>query len=287
LTYIAWDLEPFARDVGYDGPPFRWEPGRRSLLRAELDAAFFHLYSISHGDADYILDSFPIVRKNDEKAYGEYRTKRVILEIYDAMAEATRTGKPYQTRLDPPPADWSVAHPGREVVFGWTALDLVSIPDAAWERPSVDMQAEAGAAIAAVLKAVGSPTPARFVRLAAILLLEPRLLLASLKADEATSWRRLVGGEVEPPPSGVTVLVPPEDRAWGAAVQHLRGSGLLVEDSQAKTWAPGPGLNTIETDGWPDGRARFVLGVLKRRDERDLKQALPEAIQRWVDATAA
>jgi hypothetical protein len=111
LTYTAWDLEPFARDVGYDGPPFRWDPDRRFLLRAELDAAFFHLYGISHGDTDYILDTFPIVRKNDEKAHGKYRTKIQILEIYDAMAEASRTGRPYQTRLDPPPADPRVAHP--------------------------------------------------------------------------------------------------------------------------------------------------------------------------------
>jgi hypothetical protein len=36
---------------------------------------------------------------------GEYRTKRVILEIYDAMQHATETGEPYQTRLDPPPAN--------------------------------------------------------------------------------------------------------------------------------------------------------------------------------------
>ena len=48
---------------------------------------------------------------NDEKGYGEYRTKRVILEIYEAMAEAIRTGQQYQTRLDPPPADRRVAHP--------------------------------------------------------------------------------------------------------------------------------------------------------------------------------
>jgi hypothetical protein len=110
LTYTAWDLEPFAHDVGYDGPPFRWDPERRFLLRCELDAAFFHLYGLSRDDADYVMDTFPIVRKNDEKAHGEYRTKRVILEIYDAMAEAARTGKPYETRLDPPPADPRVAH---------------------------------------------------------------------------------------------------------------------------------------------------------------------------------
>ena len=111
LTYTAWDLEAFGVDVGYNGPPFRWDPERRAVLRAELDAAFFHLYGISRDDADYILDTFPIVRRNDEKAHGEYRTKRLILEIYDAMAEATRTGRPYETRLDPPPADPRVAHP--------------------------------------------------------------------------------------------------------------------------------------------------------------------------------
>ena len=57
------------------------------------------------------MDSFPIVRKNDEKEHGEYRSKRAILEIYDAMAEASEAGKPYKTRLDPPPADPRVAHP--------------------------------------------------------------------------------------------------------------------------------------------------------------------------------
>lgn len=113
LSYTAWDLESFAHDVGYAGPPFRWDPVRRSILRAELDAAFFHRYGLSRNDADYILDSFPGVRKNDVKAHGEYRTKRVILEIYDAMTEAARTGVPYVTRLDPPPADPRVAHPQR------------------------------------------------------------------------------------------------------------------------------------------------------------------------------
>jgi|JI10StandDraft_1071094.scaffolds.fasta_scaffold01941_5 hypothetical protein len=111
LAYTAWDLEAFARDVGYEGPPFRWDPVRRFLLRCELDAIFFHIYGISRDDTDYILDTFPIVRKNDMKAHGEYRTKRVILEIYDAMADAVGTGIPYVTCLEPPPADPSVAHP--------------------------------------------------------------------------------------------------------------------------------------------------------------------------------
>ena len=44
LTYTAHDLDSFARDLGWDGPPFRWDEERRFLLRCELDAAFFHLY---------------------------------------------------------------------------------------------------------------------------------------------------------------------------------------------------------------------------------------------------
>ena len=62
-------------------------------------------------DTAYVMDTFPIVRKNDEKAHGEYRTKWVILEIYDAMAEAARSSTLYRTRLDPPPADPRGAHP--------------------------------------------------------------------------------------------------------------------------------------------------------------------------------
>jgi hypothetical protein len=35
------------------------------------------------------MDTFPIARKKDEKEFGRYRTKDTIMEIYDAMAEAT------------------------------------------------------------------------------------------------------------------------------------------------------------------------------------------------------
>ncbi|MFL5702314.1 MAG: hypothetical protein ACJ8AG_05725 [Ktedonobacteraceae bacterium] len=114
LTYTAWDLEPFAKDCGYDGPPFRWNEERRFLLRCELDAAYFHLYGIERDDVDYIMETFPIVKRRDEKQYGEYRTKRVILEIYDEMKKAMETGEPYRTRLEPPPADPAVAHAPRE-----------------------------------------------------------------------------------------------------------------------------------------------------------------------------
>lgn len=113
LTYTAWDLEPFARDMGWGGPPFKWDEERRFWLRAELDAAYFHLYGICRDDAAYILDSFWIVRERDEGKYHSYRTKDAILKLYDQMESARSNGQTYQTVLSPPPADPSVAHPPR------------------------------------------------------------------------------------------------------------------------------------------------------------------------------
>ena len=104
LVYTAWDLEPFAQEIGYTGPPFQWNEERRFMLRCELDAAFFHLYGINRDDLEYIMNTFPIVKRKDEQAYGEYRTKRIIIEIYDEMTGAMQTGGAYLTRLDPPPS---------------------------------------------------------------------------------------------------------------------------------------------------------------------------------------
>ena len=112
LTYTAWDMEAFARDLGDDRPPFRWDEKRRFAMRAELDAAFFHLYGIERDDVDYIMETFPIVKRKDEQRYDSYCTKELILDVYDAMAEAVRTGVPYQTILDPPPGR-GPRHPAR------------------------------------------------------------------------------------------------------------------------------------------------------------------------------
>ncbi len=86
LTYTAHDMAPFARDLGYDGPPFIWNDEKRRHLRARLDALYFHLYGLSKEDAAYILDTFPIVRRHDEAAFGHYRTKEMVLAYYNALA---------------------------------------------------------------------------------------------------------------------------------------------------------------------------------------------------------
>ncbi|NLI00203.1 MAG: hypothetical protein GX446_12025 [Chthonomonadales bacterium] len=105
LMYTAYDMRAFAEDLGDAGEPFVWDPERRFLLRCELDAAFFHLYGVARDDVDYIMETFPIVRGKDVAAYGEYRTKRVILEVFDAMQAAIHTGEPYRTILNPPPGE--------------------------------------------------------------------------------------------------------------------------------------------------------------------------------------
>ena len=86
LTYTAHDMAPFARDLGYEGPPFIWNEEERRHLRARLDALYFHLYGLSREDAAYVLDTFPIVRRQDEAAFGRYRTKDMILAYMNALA---------------------------------------------------------------------------------------------------------------------------------------------------------------------------------------------------------
>lgn len=110
LSYCSFDLEVFANDCGYYGKPFRWDEDRRFKIRCEIDAAYFHIYGIKRDDVDYIMETFPIVKRKDEERFGIYWTKELILEIYDLMQKAMDSGIPYETILDPPPGDPRRAH---------------------------------------------------------------------------------------------------------------------------------------------------------------------------------
>ncbi|GGU88058.1 N-6 DNA methylase [Streptomyces cavourensis] len=110
LSFTSWDMAHLARDLGDIGAPFIWDEDRRTVIRAELDALFFHLYGITRDDVDYILDTFPIVKRKDEAKYGTYRTKDLILAEYDRMAAAGVSltnplvdGENYTSTLTPPP----------------------------------------------------------------------------------------------------------------------------------------------------------------------------------------
>jgi hypothetical protein len=97
LTYTAYDLKPFAEDMGYHGEPFIWDEKRRAILRAELDAKYAKLYGLTREELRYILDpadvygpdfpseTFRVLKNNEIKKYGEYRTRKLVLAAWDMM----------------------------------------------------------------------------------------------------------------------------------------------------------------------------------------------------------
>ena len=112
LVYTAWDMQPFAKDMGYDGEPFIWDGAykvrnaiphtapheqRRAILRAELDAYYAKLYGLTRDELRYILDpadvygadfpseTFRVLKNKEINQYGEYRTQRLVLEAWDRM----------------------------------------------------------------------------------------------------------------------------------------------------------------------------------------------------------
>ena len=75
--------------------PWIYDPERRTILQAELDAIFAHLYGLNTEDLRYILDpedvcgkgcineTFRVLKDNEIRQYGEYRTKRLVLEAWN------------------------------------------------------------------------------------------------------------------------------------------------------------------------------------------------------------
>lgn len=78
-------------------PPFKWEESRRAILRAELDAYYAKLYGLTRDELRYILDpkdiygsdfpseTFRVLKEKEEREFGEYSTKRLILEAWDRI----------------------------------------------------------------------------------------------------------------------------------------------------------------------------------------------------------
>ena len=102
LVYTTRDMKPFATDMEYEGEHFGWDESRRAQTRAELDAYYAHLYGLTRDELRYILDpkdvlgedfpseTFRVLKEREQKEYGEYRTRRLVLEAYDKLAESPR-----------------------------------------------------------------------------------------------------------------------------------------------------------------------------------------------------
>ncbi len=105
LTYTSQDLVEWAKDLGYEGMPFSWNPERRAILRAELDAYYARLYGLTREELRYILDptdlmgddypseTFRVLKNNEIREFGEYRTRRLVLEAWSRLeAEGASKG---------------------------------------------------------------------------------------------------------------------------------------------------------------------------------------------------
>ena len=95
------EMHSLVRELGRnDLLPVKWDQERRAACRVELDAAMFLLFGIERGEVEHIMDTFPIVKRKDEAAFGSYRTKELILSVYDTMQGAIETGRAYRSPLE-------------------------------------------------------------------------------------------------------------------------------------------------------------------------------------------
>lgn len=84
LTYTSNSLDSFAKELNYTAK-IKWDVKDRIELMAELNAIYAHFYEISRIDLEYILETFPIVKRNELSKYGEYLTKKFTLRFYDKL----------------------------------------------------------------------------------------------------------------------------------------------------------------------------------------------------------
>ncbi|MFK3777690.1 Eco57I restriction-modification methylase domain-containing protein [Agrobacterium sp. NPDC089420] len=261
LTYTSHGLASFARDLGYDGPPFAWDEDRRAHLRAELDAFYARAYGLSRDELRYILDpadvkgpgypseTFRVLKEKEIRQHGEYRTRRLVLEAWDRMEQegtfaALGMGDPISAAAQP------IELPS-----------LGQLPDAVWSWPQANNESErVRAQLRALVGILPEPSDVRRVRLAALACLQPALLDGFLSEEDRREWQRLVAH-----PSKVTQLVPPTNVAWGTAFNALVSSAVLDVSSDGTLWGAGKRLDrsTLNANDPAVGRALFAWSRLK------------------------
>jgi hypothetical protein len=85
--------------------PFKWDENRRAILRAELDAYYAKLYGLTRDELCYILDpkdiygpdfpgeTFRVLKEKEEREFGKYRTRLLVLEVWDNMEKISNLTK--------------------------------------------------------------------------------------------------------------------------------------------------------------------------------------------------
>lgn len=229
LTYTAYDLAPWARDLGHDGPPFRWDPDRRALLRAELDAWYAHAYGLTRDELRYVLDpadvmgidwpseTFRVLKTNEEREFGEYRTRRLVLQAWDALV----AGLPMPSALVAPAAA--------------SAADAFRFVG----RPEVAPTLSLASSVLALVRAAGGPLAVPELARALALRARPAGVLELAPpaiADYVAAWAGVTVREELPAgalPALLDQLVDRQALRW-----HLTADGLraLVPTEHTPAW---------------------------------------------------
>ncbi|MBY5456416.1 N-6 DNA methylase [Rhizobium leguminosarum] len=261
LTYTSHSLASFARDLGYDGPPFAWDEDRRAHLRADLDAFYARAYGLTRDELRFILDpadvkgldypseTFRVLKEKEIRQYGEYRTQRLVLAAWERMEQD-----------------------GMFVALGMADLasaaaqliqlpQLEQLPNAMWAWPQgINERDRVRTQLRAVVGILPEPSDARRVRLAALASLQPGLLDGFLSEADRREWQRLMAH-----PASVTQLVPPTNTAWGSAFNELVSASVLDVSTDGTRWGAGTRLDrsTLNANDPAVGRALFAWSRLE------------------------
>jgi hypothetical protein len=266
LTFTSHSMTPFARDLGYDGPPFPWDEGRRAQLRAELDGWYAKAYGLSRDELRYLLDpkevmgadypseTFRILQKNEIAKYGEYRTARLVLAAYDQLISA--------------------------------APDTSGIANIGWQH-RIDNPVDVRHIFAAIIKKIVGGISPTDVKLAALFAAKPYLLMSHLTPQQQNEWRRLVGNEVDlvANPS-VTSFSHATPSAFTDAIDTLRAERAIRYDTLSRTWDRGTSIYRYAPLSWADGRAAFVIHAMRTMASGAVVATLPQEERGWIAQAA-
>jgi hypothetical protein len=96
-------------------------PIDRALAKADLEASVaIKVFGLTKGELSDLLDTFDVLQRREQEAYGEYRTKKLVLDAFEALHSATNSDRPYQSLLSQRQVEPA------EVPQGWTLAQLAA-----------------------------------------------------------------------------------------------------------------------------------------------------------------
>lgn len=294
LTYTAHDMAGWAQDIwdsaneglrtairtqaidaGIPSPvaglttPFPFNPDRRARLRAELDATYARLYGLSRDDLRYILDptdllgpdypseTFRVLKNKEFREFGEYRTRRLVLEAWDRLVAQSSAPVAHPIAFSRPDTSWL----DRAFVSPTRARDAALVErryTEHWLHAVLDMAPE-GLALDQILegfRALRSPAS--------------RAKLAEANGTEGKKWTK--GFNQQPTLSGIlsALLVGANN---GEIQVHRRNGGLFI--TKASDW------NLSAVTDWTKADAEIALRAVAEsgwQSEADSDHEIAEVI---------